>query len=288
MPWPRCSRSSPCGKSASANSRAKLSRGSPWACSWRGPSGWNMRSGSGRICCPPTSPCRPIGSRFATWTLTERTYRDAILSGLFAGAGMLFRLDAVLAVPAIGLIMVMFAPRFVRSSFFFGAGVLPSLALASWLNYLKFGTPNPFSYGSSGGNTDLSAYGPTSCRALRRLRRLLLLGEKSDGGSIARQRSRRLSSWAVRLLVIPATNAWLLRFWNGFLALVVDIRGVDDHRVGVTARAGRHADAILGPGEEGAGPKHAMDRADGDPADERSSKGASAVSSRRCSSSSRR
>src|SRR3990170_8841381 len=39
--------------------------------------------------------------------------RDAILSGLFAGAGMLFRLDAVLAVPAIGLILILFASRFV-------------------------------------------------------------------------------------------------------------------------------------------------------------------------------
>ncbi len=86
-------------------------------------------------------------------------YRDAILSGLFAGAGMLFRLDAALAVPAIGLIIIVFAPRFVRSSIWFGAGVLPSLALASWFSYLKFGSPNPFSYGRSVGNLDLSAHG---------------------------------------------------------------------------------------------------------------------------------
>lgn len=159
-------------------------------------------------------------------------YRDAILSGLFAGAGMLFRLDGVLAVPAIGLIMVMFAPRFVRSSFFFGAGVLPSLVLASWLNTLKFGTPNPFSYGQSGGNTDLSAHAPLLAALCVGFAALALL--RQTGWRIDRKAT--IASLVIllgALLAIPATNAWLFRFWNGFVALVVDIRGIDDPRIGV-------------------------------------------------------
>ena len=159
-------------------------------------------------------------------------YRDAILSGLFAGAGMLFRLDAVLAVPAIGLIMVMFAPRFVRSSFFFGAGVLPSLVLASWLNTLKFGTPNPFSYGQSGGNTDLSAHAPLLAALCVGFAALALL--RQTGWRIDRKAT--IASLVIllgALLVIPATNALLLRFWHGFMALVVDIRGIVDFHIGV-------------------------------------------------------
>jgi hypothetical protein len=161
-----------------------------------------------------------------------KNYRDAILSGLFAGAGTLFRLDAALAMPAIGLIMVMFAPRFVRSSFCFGAGVLPSLALASWFNYLKFGTPNPFSYGQSGGNTDLTAYGPIFAALCVGFGALILW--RKAGWKINRKAA--IASLVIlggALLVIPATNAWLLRFWNGFLTLVVDIRGIDDPRIGI-------------------------------------------------------
>jgi len=159
-----------------------------------------------------------------------KDYRYATLSGLFAGVGILFRLDAALAVPAIGLIMVMFAPRFVRSSFWFGAGVLPSLALLSGLNYLKFGSPNPFSYGQSGGNTDLAAYGAAFAALCVGFGALVLwrkVGWKVD-------RKVAIASLLIvggALLFIPATNAWLLRFWNGFLALVVDARNIEEHRI---------------------------------------------------------
>lgn len=163
-------------------------------------------------------------------------YRDAILSGLFAGAGMLFRLDAALAVPAIGLIIVMFAPYFVRSSLFFGVGVLPSLALASWLNYLKFDTPNPFSYGrsygQSGGNIDLAAHAALFA-ALWVAFGALLLWRKVGWRMERKAAIAALVILGSALLIIPATNAWLLRFWNGFLALVVDLRNIEDPRVGV-------------------------------------------------------
>ena len=119
--------------------------------------------------------------------------RDAILSGLFAGAGMLFRLDAILAVPAIGLILLIYAPRFVRSGFYFGLGVLPSIALASWFNQLKFGTPNPLSYGQSGGSTDLSAHLPLFAALLIAPARFFS-GGKPNGGRVPRQRSHRCLS----------------------------------------------------------------------------------------------
>jgi len=159
-------------------------------------------------------------------------YRTAILSGLFAGFGLLFRLDAILAVPAIGLILVMFAPRFVSSSFWFVLGILPSLALSSGLNYLKFGSPNPLSYGQSGGNTDLTAYAAILAALCIGFGALVIwrkAGWRMD-------RKATIASLVILggvLLVIPATNIWLLRFWNGFLALVVDLRNIKDPRVGI-------------------------------------------------------
>jgi hypothetical protein len=178
-------------------------------------------------------------------------YRDAILSGLFAGAGMLFRLDAVFAVPAIGLMMVLFAPRFIRSTFHFGAGVLPSLALASWLNYLKFGALNPFSYGKSGGNMDLATYGSffvALCIGFGLLALFRKAGWRID-------RKVAIASLVIlggALLLIPATNAWLLRLWNGFLALVVDARNIQEHRIGVEERPG-HTRLFWGLGKKSLG-----------------------------------
>lgn len=159
----------------------------------------------------------------------ERSTRDALLSGLFAGAGMLFRLDAVLAVAAIGVIMVVFAPRLLHSASWFAAGVLPSLALASWLNWLKFGSPNPFSYGRSGGNADLSAHMPFVVAACLGVGGLLLW--RKAGWRIDRKVViAALAFLGAAMLVIPATNALLLRLWNGFLVLVVDMRSIEDQR----------------------------------------------------------
>lgn len=156
----------------------------------------------------------------------------AFMAGLFSGLGMLFRIDSILAVPAIGLILLTFAPHYVRSSLWFGAGVLPSFALMSGLNYLKFGSANPLSYGRAGGNTDLTTYGALLA-ALCVGVGLLLLFRKS-GWRV--HRGTALASIAivgVTLLLIPATSVRILQIWNGFMALVVDLRAVDDHRPGV-------------------------------------------------------
>ena len=158
--------------------------------------------------------------------------RDAILSGLFAGAGMLFRLDAILAVPAIGLILLIYAPRFVRSGFYFGLGVLPSIALASWFNQLKFGTPNPLSYGQSGGSTDLSAHLPLFA-ALGIAFVALLLWRKVEWRPSRKATIASLLVLGAVLLAFPATNTLLARFCRGFVALIIDMRTVEDHRVNV-------------------------------------------------------
>jgi hypothetical protein len=120
----------------------------------------------------------------------------------------------------------------VRSSLWFGVGVLPSLALASWFNYLKFRSLNPFSYGQPGGNTDLSAYGPLFA-ALCVGFGALILWRRVDWRMDRRLASASLVIIGCALLLIPATHAWLLRFWNGFLVLIVDVRNVEDHRIGI-------------------------------------------------------
>ena len=153
--------------------------------------------------------------------------RYAILSGLFAGAGMLFRLDAIFAIAAIGLILILFAPRPVHSTFWFGAGVLPALALATWFNYLKFGSANPLSYGKPGGNLDVTSYVPLIAAfcvgvvALALFRKFRSrINRKAWIASIA--------MLGMAILLIPAASDWVLRCWRGFLALVIDARYIED------------------------------------------------------------
>jgi hypothetical protein len=169
---------------------------------------------------------------FALRHLESDSKRDVILAGVFAGLGMPFRLDAILAVPAIGLILVLFAPRFIRSSFWFGLGVLPSIALVSWLNVLKFGSANPFSYGQSGGNTDVSAHSAALVAVCVGF--ALLAAWRKTNWKVERKAAIALLAAAgIALLMIPATNALLLKFWNGFLSLVVDMRNIDEQRLGI-------------------------------------------------------
>jgi hypothetical protein len=154
------------------------------------------------------------------------------LAGVFAGLGMPFRLDAILAVPAIGLILVLFAARFIRSSFWFGLGVLPSIALVSWLNVLKFGSANPFSYGKPRGNVDIMAHIP-ALLALCAGFALIALWRKGNWKVERKPAIALATAAAIALLLIPATNAMLLRAWHGFVALVVDVRGAEGFRDGI-------------------------------------------------------
>jgi len=79
-------------------------------------------------------------------------------AGAAIGLGLLFRADTVLALPAIGLVALLFAKRPFRLLIAFGLGLLPFIALTAGANDLKFGSLNPVSYGQTTGGTTLSAH----------------------------------------------------------------------------------------------------------------------------------
>lgn len=165
-------------------------------------------------------------------------YRMAMLSGLFAGVGILFRLDAAFVIPAIGLILLMFAPRYIRSSVWFGLGVLPSIALMSAFNLAKFGTPNPFSYGQSGGNTDIASYG-AAFAALCVVLGLILLSRNAGSKVNRKMAIASVAGASAIFLLVPVTREPLLQLWRGFVALFVDLRTVADHRPGIEPGPGK-------------------------------------------------
>lgn len=97
------------------------------------------------------------------WLAAARAVRGAglaaaALSGLALGLGVTIRADLALAIPpaAAWLLAHPDRPRFALTGFL--AGLAPGLALASALNFIKFGALSPISYGAADGGASLSSY----------------------------------------------------------------------------------------------------------------------------------
>ncbi|MHA7873215.1 MAG: hypothetical protein ACX939_12770, partial [Hyphococcus sp.] len=81
------------------------------------------------------------------------------LAGLTVGLGFHIRVDTVLLLAALLVWLKLIArPADRMAPLWIVAGAAPWLAMAAWLNYLKFGALTPLTYGSSAGATNLSGY----------------------------------------------------------------------------------------------------------------------------------
>lgn len=74
-----------------------------------------------------------------------------LVVGLAVGFGMNFRVDVLLLVPPIGLWLVGTLDRPFRAAALMVAGLLPGLLISTVINWLKFETLSPVSYGLTGG-----------------------------------------------------------------------------------------------------------------------------------------
>jgi hypothetical protein len=159
----------------------------------------------------------------------------AIASGFMVGAGLLFRVDTVLILPAILALAVLYAPR--PASMILGGalGMTPGLALAAWLNLRKFGTPNPISYGSdgSGGGIDMTSYLPLAGVGLLGLAALVAV--RMVPWTPARRWGLAimgLAVVAVAMTVGPA-RAPAMAYFSGAYALIVDLTGLPRYSAGI-------------------------------------------------------
>ena len=163
----------------------------------------------------------------------RRAFALAFVSGLVLGAGVLFRIDNILAVPAFGLLAILYAVRFGAVAFGGAAGLAVPMTMLSLANMLKFGTLNPLSYGvKDGGSTNLSAYLPFVAV-------LLVLS-----GAVWLVRSGRLRATPISLgiamacvvaavVLVPDVQKMALKYANGVLRLIVDAREIPSRFSGV-------------------------------------------------------
>lgn len=134
------------------------------------------------------------------------------LAGLIAGFGIGIRLDTVFVVPGLVLPFLFRAPPRVAAALAVIFGLLPGLLLLAWLNHLKFGIFDPFTYGDARG----------AAAGLRPYLPLLALGL---AGTILLWLATRPAVWA-RLISRPRWFALGLVVALAMIAAVPTIRDI--------------------------------------------------------------
>jgi len=162
--------------------------------------------------------------------------RWSALAGVMIGLGVMVRADVILAAPVLlgWLFINLKSPG--RPLLAVTMTLVVGLALSAWLNYLKFGVFNPITYGIGMGAksaVELDGYSQYLPFAIvvglmvlslrwRRMQRLV----KGKTGLIT------LAVVVVLSAVIPTSRELILKFLNGFYALVIDLRhlaAIDTH-----------------------------------------------------------
>ncbi|MDU8943256.1 glycosyltransferase family 39 protein [Ovoidimarina sediminis] len=157
----------------------------------------------------------------------------AVLAGLIIGIGMTFRADVILALPAIGAFVILYARAPVAMIAGGAAGLLPPVALLSLANQVKFGTYNPLSYGRfDGSGIDLANYLPLGGVVLLGLAGLVALRLTAWRPSRRIVIGAGLAALALAA-ALPATRHLLLTALHGIHVLVFDMTAINEGRPGV-------------------------------------------------------
>lgn len=157
----------------------------------------------------------------------------SVAAGAVIGFGLLFRTDTILVLPVVGLLLFLFADKPYLRSAWLGLGFLPFLVAASAVNWIKFGTYNPLSYGrENAGSVSFADHLPA------------LLGLALAGAvflvlhfSWSKIRRKDLVFWgiaSIALALAVIAHGFTLRYLHGFWGLVVDATVLQDSRPGVT------------------------------------------------------
>lgn len=166
--------------------------------------------------------------------------REALLAGFVLGLGVSVRPDVVLVLPGLALWAVLITPRPFALILPGLIGTLPGLGLAIWLNWLKFGSPLPVSYGwSDGGYQDPAQYLPFALACMGGLAFCLLVRRSGVRQHLHLWRY----SWALGLLAVGALalgavlSPWfggeLQTLGGGLWLLIVDLRAVTYMQLGI-------------------------------------------------------
>lgn len=165
--------------------------------------------------------------RGATETEDRRMTWFALAAGAVIGLAAGIRLDVVFSAPAVVLPYLLMAPSRLRPAVAALAGMLPGFAVLAATNHAKFGGLSPFTYGSTGGAAEPSAYLPVALLGFLGVAALWLT-TRPRVLAIARQRPITAVGGLVLLaglaLLIPSVSRDVMRLASGASQILVDMR----------------------------------------------------------------
>lgn len=157
----------------------------------------------------------------------------AVLAGLAIGLGIQLRVDVILIAPLLAAWLIGASGAPARRLAALGIGLVPGLVAASWMNFERFGSLSPITYGrdSLSSASDLS-----SLAAYQGIAPVVLLGLVGVGAfGFTRVRAQFIGWKGVALLAlglaavlaVPATQGFVLRILKGLYVLLVDLQSYD-------------------------------------------------------------
>ncbi len=156
-----------------------------------------------------------------------RAWAPAFASGLVIGAGLLFRIDTILVLPAIAVLTIVFGRAPFQISIGGAAGLVPALVILALANHVKFGTYNPISYGGKAGNTNLAAYGSFLVIMALMFVGLILLRLRGERGVPRWGLAVAAAAVAGAVVFVPALQSLAHGLVRGVVALIVDARTIE-------------------------------------------------------------
>jgi hypothetical protein len=152
--------------------------------------------------------------------------RGLLVCGLAIGLAINIRVDAILAVAGIGAWAMGVARRPYLGAAMLVLGLLPGLAAAAAINYAKFGSLSPITYGRSGGATSIGHYAQFLPIVAPAGFAVLALGSKRVRAAVFRPPALAvvLAGILVAILLVSPLRAIALRIAQGFYVLMIDFQ----------------------------------------------------------------
>ncbi|MEM6357496.1 MAG: hypothetical protein AAF844_17680 [Pseudomonadota bacterium] len=167
----------------------------------------------------------------ATQGTAKREPLLAAVAGLVLGLGLTVRVDMLFFLPPVWIWLLAAGRRPYPSLALYLIGLLPGATLASAINYLKFGTFVPVTYGHDSGYTDIAAWMPLLYLAGAAAVASLALGLAPVRATLLRPGVLIVAAAGGLLLALalpmtrPATTDMIAGFWT----LVVDFQAVPEN-----------------------------------------------------------
>jgi len=156
-----------------------------------------------------------------------------LFAGLALGLGINIRVDVVLFAPLLAAWLIGSARAPAIKVAMLALGMIPGLAGASWLNYLRFGSLSPITYGldgprGSGGLTALAGYQELLPLLIISVLAVFAFGFAKVRDLFLGRRGFLIAALAVAIVVLaPPTAGLAARVIKGLYVLLVDLQSYD-------------------------------------------------------------